>query len=275
MATINFKPQGAKLEQSIYMTITNGYDYSFEPRKKIKYSGNTGRKVNRKKWSKLLEIIENDTTSRDEELKSLKNSIENLKQNFKNAINDAIKNGDVITNDWLKTNFDIITGKNIPDVEEQQRIEQSRIINSIDQYIKKPVKDKLKRVHSTLGKYRTLKIKIQDFETYKKKQYFVKDVNIKFRDDFTEYLTTVQQLSENTTGRYLRALKTICLDAKVRGIETHPQLEVVTGISETAHKIFLSFDEIETISKKEFIRTALDNARDWLVIGCYIGQRVG
>lgn len=275
MATINFTVRGAKLEQSICMTITNGYDYSFEPRKKIKYFGNTGLKINRKKWDKLLDSIENDTTPRgDEELKLLKNTIDNLKQNFKNAINDAIKNGDVITNDWLKSNFDIITGKKIPDVEGQKQIEQSKIINSIDQYIKRPVKDQVKRVNSTLGKYRTLKTKIQDFEKYNKKEYYIKDVNIQFRDDLSEYLTTVQQLSENTTGRYLRALKTICLDAKIRGIETHPQLEVVTGYTEPAHKIFLSFSEIDTIIKHKFQRTALDNARDWLVIGCFIGQRV-
>ncbi|HOZ29584.1 MAG TPA: phage integrase SAM-like domain-containing protein [Bacteroidales bacterium] len=263
MATITFKPRGEKEYQKIYVILVNGRETIIR-----RY---TGYDIKRNDWS----FATGRPKPNDEELKNLDVKLNNLKAKLYNLVNDAISNSEKITGDWLQKQIDIQAGKFIPEVEEQQRIEQSRIINSIDQYIKKPVKDQLKRVNSTLGKYRTLKIKIHDFETYKKKQYFVKDVNIKFRDDFTEYLTTVQQLSENTTGRYLRALKTICLDAKVRGIETHPQLEVVTGISETAHKIFLSFDEIETISKKEFIRTALDNARDWLVIGCYIGQRVG
>jgi integrase len=36
----------------------------------------------------------------------------------------------------------------------------------------------------------------------------------------------------------------------------------------------LSFDELELIENTTFEREALNNAKDWIILGCYIGQRV-
>ena len=39
-------------------------------------------------------------------------------------------------------------------------------------------------------------------------------------------------------------------------------------------KVVLSFQEIDQIRNKHFERKVLQDARDWLVIGCFLGQRV-
>ena len=64
------------------------------------------------------------------------------------------------------------------------------------------------------------------------------------------------------------------MDAKGTGIQVHPQLEKIKGFTEKATKVFLSFDELQKIQNTTYTRTALENAKDWLIIGCYIGQRV-
>jgi integrase len=58
------------------------------------------------------------------------------------------------------------------------------------------------------------------------------------------------------------------------GLVVSNQLEQIKGFTQAVDKITLSFDELDTILKTTYEREALENARDWLVIGCYTGQRV-
>jgi integrase len=102
----------------------------------------------------------------------------------------------------------------------------------------------------------------------------VKDVGLQFANDLITYFLEVDRLGRNTAGRYLKYLKTVCIDAKNNGYTAHSQLNEIRGLSEAALKIYLNFEELEKIEKKELEREALVNAKDWLIIGCYIGQRV-
>jgi integrase len=72
-------------------------------------------------------------------------------------------------------------------------------------------------------------------------------------------------------------IKTFCKHAKFVGIKTHHQLD---GLNikrpEKTEKIYLTFEDltkIENISKNQ-LTDSLDNAKDWLIISCYTGQRV-
>ena len=102
----------------------------------------------------------------------------------------------------------------------------------------------------------------------------MKDIGLKFSNELAKYFFDVDKLSRNSAGRYLKYLKTVCRDAKNNGIETHPQLEQIKGFSEPGAKVFLAPDELEKIENTTFEREALRNAKNWLIVGCYIGQRV-
>jgi integrase len=129
--------------------------------------------------------------------------------------------------------------------------------------------------NSTIARYKTVKNKIIEFEKYRNKKIFVKDVGLKFSEDFEKYLTTIDKLSVNTTGRYIKFVKTVCLWAtNSENISVNPKLSQIKGFSEKAFKVFLTIDELEAIENTPFTREALENAKDWLIIGCYIGQRV-
>lgn len=263
MATVSFILRGNTDLKNIYIRLVNGIGNDFKR--------NTGLKVHKGNWNRVK------TNSKDAELKSLALDLERLKLSIIEKINQAIIDNESIDNDWLQLKLDEFYGKGKPVLcqTEEQRLDW--LSEAFEKYINTiPIKRTRSKPRSaaTITKYQTLKIKITNFEQYCGRKFLVKDVNIGFRDSFFEYLTKIELLSDNTAGRYLSFVKTVCLDAKIRGAETHPQLDVFTGTSEEAHKIHLTFDEINQIMETKFLRPALDNARDWLVIGCYVGQRV-
>jgi integrase len=126
----------------------------------------------------------------------------------------------------------------------------------------------------TVGKYRTIIDKLKGFETYKKKKYLIKELDIKFRDEFVRYLIEIEKLSNNTTGRYITFVRTIVLDARRNGLEVSPQISDFKGFTVQAPIVSLTFDEINKIKEAELNNEKLDIAKDWLLIGCYTGQRV-
>jgi integrase len=271
MATISFKPRGTKEFHRIYICVSNGRDkITQKPNIFRRY---TGFDIKVKDWSKAT----GRPKQSDASLKKLDTDLNELKFFIHKSLNDANSSGIDVDGEWVQYQLDIFNGKVKPKTSSEDDPEKDRLTNCFDRYITLPPLKRMKnkvRSRSTVTKYTTLKYKVQNFEKYTNKKYYVKDVNIAFRDNFFEYLTTQEKLADNTAGRYLSFVKTVCLDAKIRGAETHPELEVFSGTSEEAHKIFLTFDEIYKIETTKFKRVALDNARDWLVIGCYIGQRV-
>ena len=81
---------------------------------------------------------------------------------------------------------------------------------------------------------------------------------------------------QNTISKFFKTIKGVCNHANYNGIETSHQL---TGFKTDQHKvekIYLTFEDltkIENISKNQ-LTDSLDNAKDWLIISCYSGQRI-
>lgn len=122
-------------------------------------------------------------------------------------------------------------------------------------------------------KYNVIKKKLQRFETSIKTRFEFKDINEKFKKSFVEYYKS-QNYSKNTMQRELVFIKTVCKHAKGMGIETHPQMEGLKLEKEKVPKIWLTFEELEEIGKLKDLLPHLENAKDWLIISCYTGQRV-
>jgi integrase len=260
MATIKFFLQSKKNPATIYVSLSTGF--------KSVYKRKTDFVVNPDNWS----LKTNMPKPNDEDLKNLKTDLSNLRTKIEENLNKATAAGLEITGDWLQEQMDIILGK-------QKKTDVDRLTSYIQIYVDNlPFKEfpngKRGVARGTIQKYNTLKQKIMDYEKFKKKQYYVKDVDLNFRNDLLKYFTGVDKLNSNSAGRYIRFLKTVCLDAQLNGYPVNKQLQQIKGFTEKAAKVFLSFDELERIQNTNFERTALENAKDWLIIGCYIGQRV-
>ena len=260
MATIKFYLQSKKNPASIFISLSVSRGNVFKRK--------TGYFINPTKWSKKTNL----PLQNDEELKNLETSLTKLSTKIKENLNKATKNKTEISGDWLQEQIDTILGA-------KKKTDVDRLVNYIQVYIDKlPFKEfpngKRGVARGTVQKYTTLKHKIEDYQKHKKKRFYVKDVDLKFRNDLLKYFTEIDRLNSNSAGRYIRFLKTVCLDAQLNGYDVNKQLIQIKGFSEKVSKIFLTFDELETIENTNFERTALENAKDWLIIGCYIGQRV-
>lgn len=105
-----------------------------------------------------------------------------------------------------------------------------------------------------------------------------KDLDNSFRIDFEDY-SNKESYKISTTYRNLKFLKMICKVAGSFDIEVHKHSELWKFEVEKATKhipksIYLTFDDLDKIEHKEMPHDYLDNARDWLLISCYTGQRV-
>lgn len=260
MATINFELRGKTENANVYVRVSIN--------KKTVLRRKSGYSINPNDWSNQ----NHQPKQTNVKGKNLKRKLDKLKLSLTDTVNLAIELNTNIDGEWLQSQIDIIHGKVKP-------TELDVLVNYFDHYIKNlPTKIRTNGTQgtkqSTITKYRTLQRKVKAFEKYSKRTYLVRDVNLNFRTEFVAYLRDVDKLHLNTIGRYIPFLKTVCRDAKVNGIETHHQLDEVKGYTIKADKIFLNFDELEAIQSTKLNRDALINARDWLIIGCYIGQRV-
>ena len=259
MATIKFILQSKKNPANIYIRL------SFDRQKVLKRK--SGFIVNPLDWSYKRGMPKPGDVDRE----NLQIKLEKMASSVKDRINVAMSSKAEITSDWLQDQINLINGITKDD-------DISKLTNYIQSYIDElPFKDygrKKKAAKATVQKYTTLKNKIIAFQKHKRKSYTIKDVNSSFRNQLLKYFIDVDMLAANTAGGYIHLLKTVCLDAQKKGIEVSSQLSDMKGFTEKTSKIFLSFGELELIKDTKYTRPALENAKDWLIIGCYIGQRV-
>lgn len=262
MATISFQLIGNTDYKSIYVSLSMG--------RKETYKKNTGYKIKAEDWSKDKNRPKQTLT----ELKNLKTGLDNLQTSIYKNLNEALEKKEVINANWLQNQIDTLHGNFSKD-----ESNKNLLIPYFEYYIEKlPNKVNTKADKgvslSTIQKYSTVQKIISEYEKYKKTTIRIRDVNNTFQTDFINFLQKKKQYSENYIGRIIRFVKTICNDAKNNGIETHPQLNLVKGYKVKSEKIYLTLEDLQKIENTDFTREALENAKDWLLIGCYLGQRV-
>ncbi|MCT4002240.1 tyrosine-type recombinase/integrase [Elizabethkingia anophelis] len=127
----------------------------------------------------------------------------------------------------------------------------------------------------TLRKYNNLRDRFIQYQKKKKKTFIINDIGAKTLIDFKNFLIIECNLMETTAVRFIKNLKTVIFDAETNGKQIHHQIRgFSTGTTNTEYKVFLSFDEIEKIKEVHSLNTDWNIARDWLIAGCYLGQRV-
>jgi integrase len=116
---------------------------------------------------------------------------------------------------------------------------------------------------------------MERFQEHRKKIIYIKDINDKFKNEFIAYYKK-EGYSKNTMQRELVMIKTFCKHAKYLGLEVHHQMDGLRLEREKVEKIYLDLSELEALKKLDNTKLSesLLNARDWLIISCYTGQRV-
>ena len=221
----------------------------------------TGFFIDSKEWSKTTGYPKQS----DPENRNLSVKLKSLEASIYDSINNTRISLLDIDGKWLQVAIDNHTGKG-----EKQELDY--LIDYCSFFLKN--KKNGEATESTIKKYTTIKNKLCEYENKWGKRLLVKNVDLDFREKFKEFLEIEEKLMGNTIGRYLNFVKTICLDATRNGIEVSSQLPYFKGFTEEAPTITLSFEELNKVCDTDLKDEKLIITRDWLIIGCYTGQRV-
>lgn len=250
MATIKFYIQSNRKPAGIYVRLRDGRD--IDAKAKTNYS------INPNDWSVAKQKPKN---LNDEDFKKLDANLSDFRAKLLNHYN-ITEDKSQIDSQWLK---------NFVNPAKKVDVIPNKLVEYFDYYLlhKKSVLAK-----SSYTKYIVVKHLLVRFQEEMKVEYFIKDVNADFKLKFENYCLYSVNYSLNTFARTFKFIKTICYDARINGIETNHLLSRLTSKNEKVEKIFLTFEELDKIQKKELTSEHIDNARDWLVISCEVGQRV-
>lgn len=257
MATINFLYRSTKNESNLNIRLL--FTHNSEP---FVIGAKTKYRVSKHYWTK-----QHKKNVKDIEIINKKVEVNNELNKIENHILKAFDSTNIedVSKEWL-----------------QQRIERyynpplaaTTIPNKLSEYAQYYIDCKQHEVSkATLTKYKTIKKKIEAMETERGKPYLISEINESFKNDFHKFYKS-NSYSINTMHKELAFIKTFCKHARNNGIETSLQLDGLKLPQQKVEKIYLTFDEVAQIESTELESVALNNARDWLIISCYTGQRV-
>ncbi len=239
---------------SIYIRLSDGREVDVMA--KTKYC------INPEDWSS---VKQEPKDLKDIHYVNLNSELVTLKSDLLKYYNKT--NGKLLINtqwlkDFLDTSIEIVEEVKLP----------TDLVKYIDFY-----KDYRKHEisESSRKKFNVIKHKMERFQTKRKRPILICDINENFKKEFVEYYKE-QKYAQNTMQRDLVFIKTFCKHARYLGLETHSQLDALRLDRAKVEKIYLSFDDLTKIEniKKNDLTDSLENAKDWLIISCYTGQRI-
>jgi integrase len=253
VATINIFIQSKKNPAVIYIRLRDGRSLDIKAKTNFHIDPINWDSVNQRPTKRALKDVQFANLNTD--LATLKNGL--LKEYNKTK---GIK---VVNAQWLK---DFIN----PPKEEVKY--PNELVDYIDTFIEFKQNDVKS---STITKCKGIKHLLMRYQKETKTTLFISDIDAKFKMDFERYCIKVGY-APNTTARNIRFIKTFCKHAKANGVETHYQLDSIKAKYHKVENIYLDEKEIAGIEQIESkkLTEGLENARDWLLISCYCGQRV-
>ncbi|MEP0133356.1 MAG: phage integrase SAM-like domain-containing protein [Eudoraea sp.] len=258
MASVNFLYRSTRDKGCLVLRLLYRFenkDHVLGAKTKIKVSQNYWKNQHNSKRTRDIDVI-NIKGKVNAELLDLKNHV-------LSAFN--VNDPEAVDKNWLKN---IISDfYNPPSAIEKL---PNGLIDYIDRYIELKENEVAK---STIKKCNVIKHLIERFEQNSNKKLLISDVDTSFKLEFEKYCIK-HNYATNTIARALRFIKTVSKHAHSNGIETSYQLDNIKIKYQKSSFIYLTFDDLEKIENSRDLPEYLANAKDWLIISCYLGQRV-
>lgn len=258
MATVNFLYRSTKESAPLNIRLLYRYDnkdYVIGGKTKLEVSGEYWNKQHNLKRPKDI-AISNKQAEVNQNLNLLENHI--LK---------AFNNTDplAVSKEWLQLQIELFYNPN-----PQDKSIPKNLVDYIDFYTDYR-KHELKE--NSVKRCGVIQNKLRRFQDYRKKPILIKDVHDKFKNELVDYLKR-ENYAQNTIQRDIIFIKTFCKHARFLGLDTHPQLDALKMEKQKVPKVYLNFQDLEKIEQLKQLPEYLENAKDWLIISCYLGQRV-
>lgn len=286
MATVNFRLR-SKLNKNVSIKLRLSID-----RNNV-FELNTGFSIHPKDWSETTGLPKQTNP----ENKILSSDLKKLDSFVTKSLNIDLGKGILIDSNWLELKINDCFSRVI---KTDKGLLTNHIQHIIDNANTRKVKNKIGLSPSTIKNYNLFKNIILEYQTKIKKQIQFVEVTKPFVDKFTNWLVNDKNYSTNYAGKQLEILKTVCIDAEKNDIQVTPYSKIIQHFRESEKDRYiqtLSFVELEKIKnidlsdienlnrfKKEnpkltknlsITPESLNNVRNWILLGCEIGQRGG
>ncbi len=261
MATINYLYRSTKDEAPLELRLLFSLDntaFVFGVKTKFEVTRHYWSKQHKLQRVKDIEVL-NKQTEVNNELTKISNHILTA---FNSVPESEVLN--VVNKDWLQTQIN-----NYYNPPKEKIKFPDELLKCFALYLE--YKTDIKQ--GTIKKINVIKNLLIRYEKARKITLKVIDVNPDFQNDFEKYLIK-NNYAKNTFVVCLKFIKTICNFAKKRGVKTDDLISEVRASYENTEIIYLTFKELEQIEKTSDLPDYLENAKDWLIISCYLGQRV-
>lgn len=126
--------------------------------------------------------------------------------------------------------------------------------------------------NSTMKRYKVFLRLLERFEGYISKRISIESVNSDFVKNFLLF-GKKEEYCESTIHRTIYFVRTILNFAARKGIRTYSEELVVKKTAHLKNVITLSEQELNKIEELK-VPKALQDAKKWLIISCYTGQRI-
>lgn len=298
MASVQFRLRSeANKNVSIKIRVSNGRSLEIEM--------NTGFSINPKDWNTpekgKSKKIDNYPKQNTPENKLLSNNLKKLENYVLENLNKDLANSVLIDAYWLENNIKQCFNR-------VEKNDNGLLLNQVQDIIDNANTRKVKTnggfkiglSESTIKNYNLFKNIITEYEKVIKKKIHFIEITKPFVDKFTNWLVNTKKYSTNYSGKQLEILKTICIDAEKNEIIIAPYSKTIQHFRESDKDRYiqtLSVEELERIRtfeipKDEVLKQfkkdnpeltkgisltteTINNARNWILIGCEIGQRGG
>ena len=271
MATVNFLYRSTKDNEALNIRLLfryNDIDYSKGAKTQL-YIYSYDELIEDDKlsarvyWKKLHNKKTNDLDIQNKQVE-VGNEINKIKNHVLKAFNDASIVEVINDKDWLKKAIE-----NYYNPKEKTVELPLDLLGYFDYYIEEK---KNSLANQTLKNYGVVKNLLTRYQNSIGIIINIIDVDLSFKTALEKYCIK-EGYAINTISRVIHAVKTICLHARYNGLETSFQLERVKLKEVKVENIYLTFEDLEKIEKADLEQDYLINARDWLIISCYVGQR--
>lgn len=205
--------------------------------------------------------------------KELENSLKKLELYILKKRNEAIENGETISKEWFKD----LMQERITETTEETPIYLTDLFDSYINKLPNAVRNgKYGVTKGTINTYKTTKGRLVRYEEFLDRKLTIGEIGFDFHEKYLDFATNNLGLAQNSIGKDIKQFKTVLTDAKDSGLTINEQALSRKFNSPSEKTLFTTLSKSEIDKLMKFNGTeSLNNARDWLVIGCWTGCRVG
>lgn len=266
MATVKFRALGKNNPVNLNVRFYHN---------KLDFSTKSNIFISTKDWSNKTGKVKQNVN--DKEKNEIEDALNKLADFIIKQFRSDFPKGKLINKDWL-----IELVNNFHDKPKEGVDVSIYFVDFLDKYIedsKTRINPKSGKVISprTIQNYSTTFKRLQEFEEFQKEKLLIKEINLKFHNQFVHFLKTVGKYSNTLIEKYISQIKGFVKEAKICGYETSPEIDSknFTFKREEVLATYLNLKEINSIFNLDLSKhPEYEDTRDMLIFGVWTGLRV-